>query len=94
MVLDFFSMVLMFVGSFFLVTGSIGLLRLRDTYSRLHAITKADVLGFGFIVLACIIYARSISDIIKLFLIWLLVILYSGFVGYAIANRKAGKGDA
>ncbi|MFN3870719.1 MAG: cation:proton antiporter [Aquificaceae bacterium] len=88
MVLDALSMVLMFVGAFFLLAGSIGLLRLRDSYSRLHALTKADVLGFGFIVLSCILSTDLLSHWIKLFLVWLLVISYSALVGYSLANRK------
>jgi hypothetical protein len=34
-------------GLVFFVAGSIGLLRLPDVYSRLHALTKADNLGLA-----------------------------------------------
>ena len=34
-------------GLTFFIAGSIGLLRLPDVYSRLHALTKADNVGFG-----------------------------------------------
>ncbi|MFN4319139.1 MAG: cation:proton antiporter [Aquificaceae bacterium] len=88
MVLEVLSIIFMFVGAFFLLAGSIGLIRLKDAYSRLHALTKADVLGFGFITLSCILSTDLPSHWIKLFLVWLLVISYSSLVGYALANRK------
>ncbi len=88
MVFEVLSIMLMFIGAFFLLAGSVGLLRLGDSYSRLHALTKADVLGFGFIVLSCMLSTSLFSNWLKLFLIWLLVISYSALVGYALANRK------
>ena len=35
------------------MAGTVGLLRFPDTLTRLHALTKVDNLGLGFIVLAC-----------------------------------------
>ncbi len=88
MLIEGISIVLILVGSFFLLTGSIGLIRLRDSYSRLHALTKADMLGFGFVVLGTMLSAGSLGEVLKLFIIWALVALYSSIVGYAIANSK------
>lgn len=44
------------IGAFFILVGSIGLLRLRDFYSRLHAPTKATTLGLGSILIASMVY--------------------------------------
>lgn len=86
--IEVLSLTFTVLGVFFLLAGSIGLIRLRDTYSRIHAITKADVLGFGFLVFGLIISAKNLSDVLKLLLTWLLVISYSSLVSYAIAHRK------
>lgn len=43
-------------GVFFLLVGSIGLLRLPDFYTRLHATGKCDTLGVGLIILGLLIY--------------------------------------
>jgi multicomponent Na+:H+ antiporter subunit G len=40
------------VGSFFLLVGTVGLLRLPDVYNRLHATSKATTLGAASIFLA------------------------------------------
>ncbi|WP_227376450.1 monovalent cation/H(+) antiporter subunit G [Haladaptatus halobius] len=40
------------VGSFFLVVGTLGLLRLPDVYNRMHATSKATTLGAASLFLA------------------------------------------
>jgi multicomponent K+:H+ antiporter subunit G len=44
------------IGAFFVLVGSIGLLRLPDFLSRLHAPTKATTLGLGGLLLASMIH--------------------------------------
>jgi multicomponent Na+:H+ antiporter subunit G len=43
---------LVVVGSFFLLVGTVGLLRLPDVYNRMHATSKASTLGASSIFLA------------------------------------------
>ncbi|MBS3907956.1 MAG: monovalent cation/H(+) antiporter subunit G [Syntrophaceae bacterium] len=43
-------------GVFFLLVGSIGLLRFPDFYTRLHATGKCDTLGGGLIIFGLLIY--------------------------------------
>ncbi len=58
-VLDIASLVLLvFAGALALVAG-IGLLRLPDTLTRLHAATKPQILGLVFVVIALALQARS-----------------------------------
>jgi multicomponent Na+:H+ antiporter subunit G len=47
---DLLTMVSLAVGGFFFLAGTVGLLRFPDAHSRLHALTKADNLGLGFVV--------------------------------------------
>lgn len=44
------------IGAFFVLVGSIGLLRLPDFLSRLHAPTKATTLGLGGLLFVSIIH--------------------------------------
>lgn len=48
--------VLLAVGSFFLLIGTIGLLRLPDVYNRMHATSKATTLGAASLFLAGAVY--------------------------------------
>lgn len=75
------------VGAFFFLAGTVGLLRFPDTLSRLHALTKADNLGLGFIVAALALQSASLAVMLKLLAIWLLVLLASSSACYLIAGR-------
>ena len=44
------------VGTFFLLVGTVGLLRLPDVYNRLHATSKATTLGAASMFLAGFVY--------------------------------------
>jgi multicomponent Na+:H+ antiporter subunit G len=60
------------LGAFFLLVGSIGLLRLPDFYSRSHAQGKADTLGVMLIIIGLLIVEFSHGQFInsaKLFII-------------------------
>jgi multicomponent Na+:H+ antiporter subunit G len=50
------------VGSFFLVVGTVGLLRLPDVYNRLHATSKATTLGAASVFLAGFVYFGPTGD--------------------------------
>jgi multicomponent K+:H+ antiporter subunit G len=47
---------LILIGAAFTLVGSLGLLRLRDFYSRLHAPTKATTLGVGSLLIASAVF--------------------------------------
>lgn len=53
---------LLLIGGFFTLVGAIGLARLPDFYTRLHAPTKATTLGVGAVMVASVIYFASIED--------------------------------
>jgi multicomponent Na+:H+ antiporter subunit G len=76
-ILDALTVVLSLAGAVFFLAGTVGLLRFPDTCTRLHAITKADNLGLGFIVLALALEAASPAAVGKLLLVWLLAMLAS-----------------
>jgi len=80
------------LGAGFFVTGTIGLLRFPDLYTRLHALTKADNLGLGLIVIALLLQADSWLQALKLLLIWLLVLLASSASSFLVARTAKRRG--
>ena len=84
---DWVSLGLFLLGGFFFVAGTIGLLRLPDRLSRLHALTKADNLGLGFLVLGLLTQAPGVATSVKLVLVWLLVRVASATGAHLIAKR-------
>jgi multicomponent Na+:H+ antiporter subunit G len=75
LVLDLWTVVAVMAGAFFFLAGTVGLLRFPDSLSRLHALSKADNLGLGLVVLGLLPQADSGLTGLKLVCIWLLVLL-------------------
>jgi multicomponent K+:H+ antiporter subunit G len=57
--IEWTAAVLIVMAAFFLLVGSIGLVRLPDFFMRLHAPTKASTLGVGGVLIASMIMAFS-----------------------------------
>jgi multicomponent Na+:H+ antiporter subunit G len=89
---EFLTSVLLLAGAFFFLAGTVGLLRFPDVYTRLHALTKADNVGLGLMVLGLALQAESWAVAGKLLLIWLLVLLSSASVAHLIAKEARQKG--
>lgn len=64
--LDIILAILIILGGFFTLVGSIGLFKLPDFYMRLHGPTKASTLGVGAILIASSVYFSSKSGDISL----------------------------
>jgi multicomponent Na+:H+ antiporter subunit G len=80
------AILLLATGVLFFVAGTVGLLRFPDVHSRLHALTKADNLGLGFIAAATALHLGSGWMAAKLLLIWLLTMLAAATVAQLIAG--------
>jgi multicomponent Na+:H+ antiporter subunit G len=86
------SVLLALAGIFFYIAGTVGLLRLPDIFTRLHALTKADNLGLGLILLALLPHAPDAFYAVKLFLLWVLVLI-GGATGAHLIAKRALRGD-
>lgn len=86
------SALLIIGGALFYIAGTVGLLRLPDTLTRLHALTKADNLGLGLVILGVLAAAPDLFYAIKMALLWLLV-MASGAVGAHLIAKRAVRGD-
>jgi multicomponent Na+:H+ antiporter subunit G len=64
----------------FFVAGSVGLVRMPDTLTRIHSLTKADNIALGFIVIALLPQVGSVADAAKIVAVWVLVQVSSGAV--------------
>lgn len=90
---DAITAVCIAVGCFFFLAGTVGLLRLPDVFTRLHALTKADNLGLGLVVIGAAFQAESIATLLRLGLIWLLVMISSATVSHLIARKSLLQGQ-
>jgi multicomponent Na+:H+ antiporter subunit G len=94
LVVDLFSIVAIGAGVFFFLAGTVCLLRFPDALSRLHALTKADNLGLGLIVLGLLPRSESLLAALKLIAIWALVQLASATAAQLVGRAVRRKGSA
>lgn len=87
------SVALILGGLFFFVAGTVGLLRFPDFFTRLHALTKADNLGLGLIIVGLAVQAGSWAAVVKLLLTWLLVLGASATVCFLVARAALCQGQ-
>jgi multicomponent Na+:H+ antiporter subunit G len=93
LIIEVWTLVAVVTGALFFLAGTVGLLRFPDAFTRLHALTKADNLGLGLVVLGLLPQVDSVSAGLKLVCIWLLVLLSGAAAGQLIA-RTLHRGDS
>ncbi len=89
--LEWISGLAIVIGVAFFIAGTVGLLRFPDVHTRLHALTKADNLGLGFIALGVAIRMGDPWSIAKLFLVWMLAVLAAATVAQLVARAALSR---
>lgn len=74
--LEIIVSILILIGAIFNLIGSIGLVKLPDFFTRLHAPTKATTLGIGSILVASFIYFNFKTDTLSLHEILITMFLF------------------
>ena len=69
------SMALMCIGLFFLAVSAIGLVRLPDFFTRVHAVSKSETLGISLILLGLILLGGFNLTSLKMALVLVFVFL-------------------
>ena len=86
------SVVFLISGSLFFIAGTVGLLRFPDSFTRLHAVTKADNLGLGLLVVGLSLRSASWQMALKLVVVWLLVLIASATACHLVARAALRSG--
>ncbi|HBD52391.1 MAG TPA: sodium:proton antiporter, partial [Alphaproteobacteria bacterium] len=69
MLVEIVSGLFILLGVIALITGSLGLVKLPDLFSRTHAVGMMDTAGVGFIILGLIVYEGFTLVSVKLALV-------------------------
>lgn len=92
LLLDVLSWACMLAGSFFCVLGAVGLLRMPDFYTRMHAASVVDTLGAGLMLLGMLLQAGATLVGAKLLMIFVLLLLTSPTATHALARAALLRG--
>lgn len=89
LIVDALTLVFLAVGVLFFTAGTVGLIRFPDVRLRLHALTKADNLGLGFILLAVALQAPSPLVGLVFGVTWAVTLASASVAARIIAGRAA-----
>jgi multicomponent Na+:H+ antiporter subunit G len=91
-VVDGLSWILLLAGGFFYVVGAIGLLRMPDLFTRMHAASVCDTFGAGLLLLGMLLQAGISLVSFKLVVIMMLLFFTGPVATHALARaaRYAG----
>ncbi|GAA0787908.1 Na+/H+ antiporter subunit G [Marinobacterium sediminicola] len=80
--------ILLLIGGIFVLVGSIGLIRLPDFYTRLHAPTKATTVGMGGILIASMVMMTNNQGYLSLheLLITLFLLITAPITAHMLAK--------
>lgn len=90
--LDILSWILLASGGAFCVIGALGLLRMPDFFTRMHAASVTDTLGAGMILLGLMLQSGFTLVTVKLIVIGLLIFFTSPTATHALARAALARG--
>lgn len=91
-VVDVASWICLIAGGFFCVVGAVGLIRMPDCYTRMHAASVTDTLGAALILLGLLLQAGLTLVGAKLVILFLLLFFTSPTATHALAKAAMARG--
>jgi multicomponent Na+:H+ antiporter subunit G len=86
MILDVAAWLCVLAGIFFMVVGTIGIIRMPDVYTRLHAAGMTDTMGAGFLLLAMCLQAAPGLVTVRLIIVYAFLLFTSPIATHALAR--------
>lgn len=90
--LDVLSFALLAAGGLFCVVGGIGMLRMPDFYTRMHAASVIETLGAGLILAGLLLQAGQVLVAAKLLIVGALIFFASPTATHALARAALARG--
>lgn len=91
-IINILTILFLLVGTFFILSASIGIVRFPDVYTRLHAATKASTLGIACILIGSFLYLYVAHSIVSgKLLLAIVFILLTAPVSAHMISRAAHK---
>ncbi len=92
LLVDATSWICILLGLFFMIVGAIGVLRLPDVFTRLHAAGMTDTMGAGFILVGLAVQAGPGLLAVRLLLVWAFLLFTSPIGTHALARAALAGG--
>ena len=92
LLLDILSWPLLVAGGFFVVVGSLGLVRMPEFFTRIHAASITDTLGAGLILAGLVLQSPNAIAVIKILFIFVFLVLTGPAATHALAKAALHSG--
>jgi multicomponent Na+:H+ antiporter subunit G len=86
MIMDVISWILLVLGGFFVLVGGIGMIRMPDLYTRMHACSVTETMGTLLVIGGLMLQAGWTLPTFKLFAIFLFLMFTGPVASYAVVN--------
>jgi multicomponent Na+:H+ antiporter subunit G len=90
--LDVLSWIAIVSGLFFMIVGTIGILRMPDLFTRMHAAGMTDTMGAGLLILGMCLQAGLGLVLVRLVLVYLFLMFTSPISSHAISRAALASG--
>ncbi len=91
--IDGLSWICLIAGSLFCVVGAVGMVRMPDLYTRMHAASVIETLGAGLILLGLMLQAGLTLVAVKLLIVGMLIFFASPTATHALARAAMARGQ-
>lgn len=92
LLVDSLSGLFLIAGGLFCLVGAVGLMRMPDFYTRMHAASVIETLGAGLILLGLLLQAGFTLVAAKLLMVGLLIFFASPTASHALARAALQQG--
>jgi len=92
MIIDWISDICLLLGGILTLTGAVGLLRLPDFFTRLHAASVTETLGATLLIIGIMLDTGLTLDTAKLMLVILIMIIANPTITHALCRAASNGG--
>lgn len=92
LLIDIASWACLLCGGFFCIVGAVGMLRMPDFYTRVHAASIVDTVGAALVLLGLMLQAGPTLVAVKLLFVGLLILVASPTATHALARAAMVRG--
>ncbi len=92
MALDVLSWISIISGLFFMIVGTVGVLRMPDVFTRLHAAGMTDTMGAGLLILGMCLQAGLGLVLVRLVIVYAFLMFTSPISTHALARAALAGG--
>jgi multicomponent Na+:H+ antiporter subunit G len=90
--LDALSWIAIVGGLFFMIVGTVGILRMPDVFTRLHAAGMTDTMGAGLLILGMCLQAGFGLVLVRLVFVYAFILFTSPIATHALARAALSAG--